>query len=81
MQNEKNVDDGFETVLFRLEGLSCWCEAQMVEKRIKAVKGVKSFNINPITFKLKLTYDPALMSVSDIQQSVSKAGVKAILLG
>lgn len=80
MQNEETANDGLETVLFRLEGLSCWCEAQMVEKRVKVLQGVKSFNINPITFKLKLTYDPSLLSIPDIQKSVSRAGVKALLL-
>ena len=39
----------------------------------------KSFSLNPITNQMKLTCDPASVSVEDIEKSVAKAGMKAML--
>ena len=52
----------------------------MVEKRVKSLKGVKSFSLNPITNQMKLTYDPSALSVQDIETAVKKAGAKAVLV-
>ncbi|TJX13706.1 heavy-metal-associated domain-containing protein [Tissierella creatinini] len=81
MQNENKEEQGLENVNFKLEGLSCSCEAQIVEKRVKALKGVKSYSLNPISYKMKIGYDPTLVTVEEIQKAVSKAGAKAVLLG
>ena len=52
----------------------------MVEKRVKALKGIKSFSLNPITNQMKLTYDPSALSMKQIEAAVKKAGAKAVLL-
>ena len=80
MQDNAKVDEGTQTASFRIEGLSCSCEGTIVEKRVKALKGVKSYLLNPITYKMKITYDPTAVTIDDIQKTVSKAGVKAVLL-
>ena len=69
---------GPATTTFRLEGLGCACEGQMVERRVKALKGVTTFTLNGITNQLKVTYDPAAVSVDDIVMAVKKAGVTAV---
>ncbi|MFA6672849.1 MAG: cation transporter, partial [Methanoculleus sp.] len=69
---------GPATATFRLEGLGCACEGQMVERRVKALKGVTAFTLNGITNQLKVTYDPAAVSVDDIVMAVKKAGVTAV---
>lgn len=79
MPVETKDETGLETVTFRIEGLSCSCEGQIVEKRVKSLKGVKSYSLNPITYRMKVTYDSATTSVQDIVTSVSKAGVRAVL--
>ena len=76
---EAKGGEGSATLTFRIEGMSCSCEGQIVEKRVKALKGVKSFSLNPITNQMKVICDP-IVSVEDIQRAVSKAGVKAVLL-
>ena len=50
----------------------------MVERRVNALKGVTAFTLNPITNQLKVTYDPAAVSVDDIVMAVKKAGVTAV---
>ncbi|WP_332450654.1 heavy metal translocating P-type ATPase [Methanoculleus sp.] len=68
------------TATFRLEGLGCACAGQMVEKRMKALTGVTGFTLNPITNQLKVTYDPAAVSLDDIVTAAKKAGATAVLL-
>ena len=80
MRSENNGEQGLETANFQVQGLSCSCEGQIVEKRVKSLKGVKSFILNPITFKMKINYDPTLVTTEDIQKAVSKAGAKAVPL-
>ncbi|MCX5811131.1 MAG: heavy metal translocating P-type ATPase [Proteobacteria bacterium] len=77
--NESKVPDGLNLLAFKIEGLGCSCEGQIVEKRVKALQGVKTFSFNPITNQMKLTYDPLALSVQDIQMAVKKAGAKAVL--
>ncbi len=80
MRDGAKAEEGLTTLTFRIEGMSCSCEGKIVEKRVKSLPGVKSFSLNPITNQMKLTCDLNAVSVQDIQKSVSKAGVKAVLL-
>ncbi len=80
MNNENNGEQGFAIINFQLQGLSCACEGQIVEKQLKKLKGVKNFNLNPVTFKMKISYDPALVSTEDIQKAISKGGARAVPL-
>lgn len=66
-----------ETVIFRIDGV-CSCAAHIVEKRVKALNGVKTFSLNPITNQMKLTYDQSTVSILDIQTAVKKAGASAV---
>ncbi len=78
--NKAKGSGGLDSVTFRIDGAGCSCEGQIVEKRVKALKGVKTFSLNSITNQMKLTYDPSALSVQDIQTAVKKAGANAVLL-
>jgi Cu+-exporting ATPase len=69
-----------ETVVFRIEGMGCSCEGSILEKRVKKLRGVESFALNAFTNQLKVSYDPSVVTMVDVQESVKKAGVKAILV-
>jgi Cu+-exporting ATPase len=69
-----------ETVTFAILGMGCSCEGKIVEKRVKALPGVESFSLNPITNRLNLTYDPAIVSIPEVEKAVRRAGVTAVLL-
>jgi Zn2+/Cd2+-exporting ATPase len=71
--------DGMKSATFGIDGMSCSCEGLMVEKRVKSLKSVANVSFNPITNQMKLTYDPASLTVSEIESAVKKAGAKAIL--
>jgi Cd2+/Zn2+-exporting ATPase len=69
-----------EIVTFRIEGLSCSCEGHIVEKQVKSLRGIAAFGLNTITNKLKVSYDPSIVSIHDIETAVKKAGATAILV-
>ncbi|MEN6549110.1 MAG: HAD-IC family P-type ATPase, partial [Armatimonadia bacterium] len=73
-------DDDLATVTFQIGGV-CSCEMQIVEKRVKALKGVRTLSLNSITNEMKLTYDPAALSVCDVQTAVKTAGASAVPMG
>lgn len=64
-----------ETITFRIGGM-CSCEGPMVEKRLQKLRGVDSFNLNLIMNQLKVVYDPAVVSIEDIEKAAAKAGAK-----
>jgi cation transport ATPase len=72
---------GLDSATFEIVGLGCSCAGQIVEKRVKALKGVKTFSLNPITNQMKLTYNASALSVQEIQTAVKKAGATAIVGG
>ena len=82
---EEEITENKETgnikeVTFKLQGMGCSCEAKIVEKRLKALKGVKTYNINPISNWLKISYDPSSVSVEELVKSISKTGMSASLV-
>ena len=66
-----------ETASFKIGGI-CSCEGSIVEKRLKKLKGVESFTLSMVTNRLSVAYDPAVVSVEDIEKEVTKAGAKTV---
>ncbi|MBI0583195.1 MAG: heavy-metal-associated domain-containing protein [Methanomassiliicoccus sp.] len=79
MVGEKVSGDGLETANFKITGL-CSCEFKIIEKKMKALEGVDSYSLNPVTNQLKVTYNKSLQTIEGIQKAVSKAGGKASLM-
>ena len=71
---------GLETATFRIEGLGCACEGQMVERRVTALKGTTAFSLNPLTNRMRVSYDPALVSLDEILTAVRKADASTVLV-
>lgn len=69
-----------QEVTFKLEGMGCSCEAKIVEKRLKALKGVKNYSINPISNWLKVTFDASLVTTDAIKKEIGKCGITATLI-
>lgn len=79
ISGDSNESDVLDTATFEIVGLGCSCAGQIVEKRVRALMGVKAISLNPITNQMKLTYDGAVLSVQEIQAAVKKAGATAVL--
>jgi len=51
----------------------------VIEKKLKSLAGLLSFEVNLASQKLEATYDPSLLSSQDIIKSVAETGMKARL--
>ncbi|MEN6642002.1 MAG: cation transporter [Armatimonadia bacterium] len=69
-----------ETVTLQIEGMECGCEGSLVERKMKALAGVRSYELNSITSQLRVSYDPEFATVQDIVRSVSETGMKASMV-
>jgi Cd2+/Zn2+-exporting ATPase len=78
--DKNNNENGLETVTLQIEGMGCGCEGSMIERKMKALVGVKNFELNTITNQLHVAYDPGTATVQDVIRSVSETGMKASLV-
>jgi Cu+-exporting ATPase len=62
----------------KIEGMTCASCAKAVERATSKLEGVKVANVNYATEKLNIEYDDKLVSISDIEKAVGKAGYKAV---
>lgn len=69
-----------EAVTLQIEGMECGCEGSLVERKMKALAGVRSYELNSITSQLRVSYDPEFATVQDIIRSVSETGMKASMV-
>ncbi|MCU0105064.1 heavy metal translocating P-type ATPase [Acholeplasma vituli] len=65
---------------FTIEGMTCAACVRSVEKAALKVEGVSSVSVNLVTNKMEVAFDSTKVSLSDITNSVQKAGYKAILM-
>ena len=71
---------GLQTVTLQMDGLSCSCEAQLVEKKVRSLAGIGSVDADGISQQLKVSYDPSRTNIQDIIRSVAETGVNASLV-
>ena len=72
-------EPGIETVTLQIEGMECGCEATSSRRKMNALAGVRSHEINPITHQVRVSYDPGSATIQEIIRSVSETGMKASL--
>jgi Cu+-exporting ATPase len=65
-----------ESKILKIEGMTCAACARTVERTSGKLPGVKSASVNFATEKLNINYDNAVVTLSDIQKAVEKAGYR-----
>ncbi len=75
------MDGRIETYKLVVEGMDCQDEVQVIEKKLKALAGIKDFEIYLETQRVKVAYDPSLTSIQHIIKSIAETGLKASLAG
>ncbi|MFC0906380.1 heavy metal translocating P-type ATPase [Clostridium sp. MT-14] len=63
--------------MLKIEGMTCAACARTVERISGKLPGVKSASVNFATEKLNINYDNTVVTLSDIQKAVEKAGYRA----
>jgi len=72
-------DKSLKVVTLSIEGMDCADEQEIIAKKMKALPGIKDFETYLVTQQLKISYNPALVSVQDIIKAVAETGMKASL--
>ena len=65
--------------IFKIEGMSCAACSAAVEHAVKKLEGVNEASVNLATEKLNISFDEKILTISDIQTAVEKAGFKALI--
>lgn len=66
-----------ETETLQIEGMSCSCEANLVEKKLGSLAGVTGYDVNPVSGQAWVWYDTSRVSVEDIIRSIAETGMNA----
>jgi len=77
--HQVEADDKTKSAVLRIEGMDCEDEVAVLEKKMKSLKGLESFQVELISEVLRVRYDPGLLSVQEIIKSVAETGMKAKL--
>ena len=78
--NNHKTEKNIETVILQIGGMNCSCEGNLIEKKMGSLVGVNSFEINPVSKQVRISYDPSYVTVQDIIRSVSETGMNASLV-
>ncbi len=68
------VERNYATAEIRIGGMHCAACALSIEDRVKALDGVSSAEVNLVSEKLRITFDPDGSSLKDVEAAIQKAG-------
>lgn len=72
-------EDRTKSAVLHIEGMDCEDEVALIEKKVRSLTGLEGLQVDLISQKLRVTYDPSLLSVQEIIKSVAETGMKARL--
>lgn len=68
-----------ETKILGIQGMNCASCAQRIERAVSALTGIDQANVNLATEKLNVTYDASKITLSEIEQTIKRAGFSVLL--
>jgi copper chaperone CopZ len=69
-----------EIALFRVVGMYCTSCKPIVEKQLKNEQAVKKIDIDYMTDRIIVEFDPSLISKQEIKNKLEKSGYKFVRL-
>jgi copper chaperone CopZ len=69
-----------EKALFRVVGMYCTSCKPIVEKQLKNEQAVKKIDIDYMTDRIIVEFDPSLISKQEIKNKLEKSGYKFVRL-
>ncbi len=64
-------------ITLQIEGIECSCEASLIEKKLSSLSGVTSYDVNPVSKRVRVGYDQSKIAVEDIIRSIAETGMNA----
>ncbi len=74
-----DAEDKTKSIVLHIEGMDCEDEVSLIEKKMKSLKGLESFQVDLMSEVLRVRYDPGLISIQEIIKSIAETGMKARL--
>lgn len=71
------IRDRTETYRLIIDGMDCQDEVRIIEKRLKSLAGITSFEVYLATQRVKVVYNPELISIQHIIKDIAETGLKA----
>jgi P-type Cu+ transporter len=74
------IQPGMETIVFKLQGMSCASCASTIESVLGALPGVRACQVNFAIAQASVSYDPGQVDLPRLQAAVAGAGYQAFPL-
>jgi Cd2+/Zn2+-exporting ATPase len=65
--------------VFKVEGMDCHEEVAILERRLKSLTGLETFDADVVGQRLRIQYDAAKLTTSRIAEAVAQTGMRAWL--
>ncbi len=65
--------------VFKIEGMDCHEEVTILERRLKRLDGLEALDADVVAQRMRVKYDAARLSASDIAEAVAQTGMRAWL--
>lgn len=74
------IQDRIEVYKLIVEGMDCQDEVELIRKKLKSLPGIKNFEIYLATQRVRVDYDPSLITIQRIIKGIAETGLKASLV-
>ncbi len=72
-------EDGAGKITLYVAGMDCADEVEIIDRKLKSLRGIRRYQVNLVNQSLNLVYEPALISAQDIIKTIAETGMKARL--
>ena len=78
IQNSQEADEGKDSLVFNVKGMTCSHCVASVEKALLGVEGIASVGVNLTAERARVEFDPKATGQEEIFKAVSEAGYKPL---
>lgn len=71
----------YNKVDFKIGGMTCASCAKAIERYVNKLDGIENINVNVATEKATISYDPSKLKLTQIRNTIEKAGYKVLEKG
>ncbi|MFQ6033559.1 MAG: heavy metal translocating P-type ATPase, partial [Candidatus Bipolaricaulia bacterium] len=69
--------EGDRALELHIEGMCCEAEVELIRRKMRSLTGLGDFELDLIGERLRVFYDPALISAQDIIKAIAETGMRA----
>ncbi len=74
-------DISYSKIDLKIGGMTCAACAKAVERSVNKLDGIDNINVNVATDKATISYDPSKLKITQIKNTIEKAGYKVLEKG